>query len=159
MSEAAHDLLNGLLPERATDAKRALQDRRASGYTRAGGGGWHALLRLGQVQDKDSIRRLSARAEVAAACGTTATPLVPWTIDDLRTTVTTGLQRLGVRLEVTEAVPIHISGSRGGGAGVHQRDDWAAEKRAALDAWATHVLATIEGPSAGGNVVSLSLVG
>jgi hypothetical protein len=32
---------------------------------------------------------------------------------DLRRTVATGLQRLGVRLEVTEAVLNHISGSRG----------------------------------------------
>jgi hypothetical protein len=40
-----------------------------------------------------------------------------------------------VRLEVTEAVLNHVSGSRGGIIG-HQRHDWAAEKRAALDAWA-----------------------
>jgi hypothetical protein len=54
------------------------------------------------------------------------------------------LQRLGVRLEVTEAVLNHISGSRGGIAGVYQRHDWAAEKRAALDAWAAHVIAAAE---------------
>jgi hypothetical protein len=62
-------------------------------------------------------------------------------VHDLRRTVATGLQRLGVRLEITEAVLNHISGSRGGIAGVYQRHDWAAEKRAALDAWAAHVLA------------------
>ena len=62
--------------------------------------------------------------------------LVPWSVHDLRRTVATGLQRLGVRLEVTEAVLNHISGSRAGIAGVYQRHDWAAEKRAALDAWA-----------------------
>ena len=33
--------------------------------------------------------------------------------------------------EVTEAVLNHISGSRGGIAGVYQRHDWAGEKRAA----------------------------
>jgi hypothetical protein len=48
------------------------------------------------------------------ASGTTAAPLVPWSVHDLRRTVATGLQRLGVRLEVTEAVLNHISGSRGG---------------------------------------------
>jgi hypothetical protein len=42
------------------------------------------------------------RAKAAAASGTTAVPLVPWTLHDLRRTVATGLQRLGVRLEVTE---------------------------------------------------------
>jgi hypothetical protein len=53
--------------------------------------------------------------------------------------------RLGVRLEVTQAVLNHISGSRCGIAGVYQRHDWAAEKRAALDSWGAHVSAVIEG--------------
>jgi integrase len=66
-------------------------------------------------------------------------PLPAWTLHDLRRTVATGLQRHGVRLEVTEAVLNHVSGSRGGIVGVYQRHAWAAEKRAALDAWAVHV--------------------
>lgn len=70
--------------------------------------------------------------------------LIPWNVHDLRRTVATGLQRLGVRLEVTEAVLNHISGSRGGIAGVYQRHDWASEKRAALDSWAAHVLSAIK---------------
>ena len=74
----------------------------------------------------------------------------------MRRTVATGLQRLGVRLEVTEAVLNHISGSRGGIAGVYQRHDWAVEKRAALDAWAEHVTAVIEGQPRAGNVVKLT---
>jgi integrase len=65
---------------------------------------------------------------------------VPWRSHDIRRTVATGLQRLGVRFEVTEAVLNHVSGARSGIAGVYQRYDWAAEKRAALDAWASHVL-------------------
>jgi hypothetical protein len=64
-----------------------------------------------------------SRAKAAAASAAIATPLVPWTLHDLRRTVATGLQRLGVRLEVTEAVLNHISGSRGGIAGVYQRHD------------------------------------
>jgi len=68
-----------------------------------------------------------------------------------------GLQRLGVRLEVTEAVLNHISGSRAGIAGVYQRHDWAAEKRAALDAWATHVLAVAEQRGVTENVVKLTV--
>ena len=74
---------------------------------------------------------------------------------DLRRTVATGLQRLGVRLEVTEAVLNHISGSRGGIAGVYQRHDWAAEKRAALDSWAAHVLAIAKGSPDAHKVVTL----
>ena len=41
-----------------------------------------------------------ARAKAAAAGGVPAA-IVPWSIHDLRRTVATGLQRLGVRLEVT----------------------------------------------------------
>jgi hypothetical protein len=81
-------------------------------------------------------------------------PLVPWTLHDLRRTVATGLQRQ--RLEVTEAVLNHISGSRGGIAGVYQRHDWAAEKRAALDVWAPHVLAIAEQGTPASNVVKLA---
>ena len=100
-----------------------------------------------------------AREEAAAKANTTALPLVPWTIHDLRRTVATGLQRLGVRLEVTEAVLNHISGSRGGIAGVYQRHDWAPERRAALDAWAAHVLAIVEQRTAADNVVKLARAG
>ena len=85
----------------------------------------------------------------------TPAPLTPWNVHDLRRTVATGLQRLGVRLEVTEAVLNHISGSRGGIAGVYQRHDWAAEKRAALDSWATYVRSVVEGSIDGTNVVKM----
>jgi integrase len=78
-----------------------------------------------------------------------------WRLHDLRRTVATGLQRLGVRLEVTEAVLNHISGTRGGLAGLYQRHDWAAEKRAALEAWGKHVMAIVEGREAAANVVAL----
>lgn len=63
----------------------------------------------------------------------------PWRVHDIRRTVATNLQRLGVRFEVTEAVLNHVSGSRGGIAGVYQRHDWAEEKRAALALWAGHL--------------------
>jgi integrase len=62
-------------------------------------------------------------------------PVERFTIHDLRRTGATGLQRCGVRLEVTEAVLNHVSGSRGGIVGVYQRYNYADEKRQALDAW------------------------
>jgi integrase len=79
-----------------------------------------------------------------------------WRIHDLRRTLATGLQRLGVRLEVTEAVLNHVSGSRAGIVGIYQRHEWAAEKRAALDAWATHVMALVRGRDVACNVTALS---
>jgi integrase len=67
------------------------------------------------------------------------TELKPWRTHDLRRTVATGLQRLGVRFEVTEAVLNHVSGSKSGVAGVYQRHDWKEEKRSALEGWGRHV--------------------
>jgi integrase len=66
-------------------------------------------------------------------------PLADWRLHDLRRTAATGLQRLGHRLEVIEAVLGHVSGSRAGIVGVYQRHSFADEKRAALIAWADHV--------------------
>jgi hypothetical protein len=42
---------------------------------------------------------------------------------------------------------------------VYQRHDWAAEKRAALDAWAAHVLAIAEQQPPADNVVKLARTG
>lgn len=65
------------------------------------------------------------------------------------------LQKLGVKLEVTEAVLNHVSGSRAGIVGVYQRHEYAAEKRAALDAWARRLEAIVRGESES-NVVELA---
>ena len=73
-----------------------------------------------------------------------------WSLHDIRRTVATGMQRLGVRFEVTEAVLNHISGARGGIAGVYQRHDWKQEKRAALDAWDTMLNEIVTGKSYNG---------
>jgi integrase len=71
-------------------------------------------------------------------------PLRDWRLHDLRRTCATGLQKLGVRLEVTEAVLGHVSGSRAGIVGVYQRHRYEAEKRQALDLWARHLLGLLE---------------
>jgi integrase len=152
VSELARDLIRATLPKDA-DAEHIMRERRTS----------NALVLPGAVgtvfsgwsKSKTALDKaiIEARAKTAAKAGTTAAPALPWSIHDLRRTVATGLQRLGVRLEVTEAVLNHISGSRGGIAGVYQRHDWAAEKRAALDAWAAHVRAVAEGPATSPNVI------
>ncbi len=79
----------------------------------------------------------------------------PWTLHDLRRTVATNLQKLGIKLEVTEAVLNHVSGSRAGIVGVYQRHEYAEEKCAALDAWARRLDAIITGAEAS-NVVELA---
>jgi integrase len=86
------------------------------------------------------------KSRLDAASGVTS-----MTLHDIRRTVATGLQRLGVRLEVTEAVLNHVSGSRGGIVGVYQRHQYGDEKRQALEMWAGHVAALV-----GANVVDLA---
>ncbi|WP_296164701.1 site-specific integrase [uncultured Brevundimonas sp.] len=82
-------------------------------------------------------------------------PIDHFTLHDLRRTMATGLQRLGVRLEVTEAVLNHVAGTRGGLVGVYQRHEFLDEKRHALDAWAAEV-ERIANPTARGNVVAIN---
>jgi integrase len=91
-----------------------------------------------------------AKADLDEASG-----VKDWRLHDLRRTLATGLQRLGVRLEVTEAVLNHVSGSRAGIVGIYQRHDWKDEKRAALNAWGDHVAAVVAGREATGNVTSM----
>lgn len=67
--------------------------------------------------------------------------IAPWRLHDLRRTLATGFQRLGVRFEVTEAVLNHVGGSRAGVAGIYQRHDWRPEKRDALNLWSDHLCA------------------
>jgi integrase len=62
----------------------------------------------------------------------------PWTLHDLRRTYATNLQRLGIKLEVIEALLNHVSGTRAGIVGVYQRHAYETEMREAVttfDAW------------------------
>ena len=76
----------------------------------------------------------SPKIALDAASGVTG-----WRIHDLRRTVATGMQKLGIPLPVTEAVLGHTSGSRGGIVGVYQRHNYADEKQAALEAWGNRI--------------------
>ena len=80
--------------------------------------------------------------------------IAPWRLHDLRRTVSTVMHdRLAVQPHIVEAVLNHISGHKGGVAGVYNRAAYAAEKAAALALWAEHVLAVVEGRPA--KIVSL----
>jgi integrase len=71
-----------------------------------------------------------------------------WRMYDLRRTVATGLQQLGVRLEVTEAILGHITGPRAGIAGIYQQRKLVAEARVALLGWSDHVIKLLGGEPA-----------
>jgi integrase len=80
-----------------------------------------------------------------------------WQMHDFRRTIATNMQKLGVRLEVTEAILNHVSGaSRSDVAGVYHLHDWADEKRTALDAWAKRVAAIVEDAPPATNVVEIA---
>ena len=58
-----------------------------------------------------------------------------FTPHDLRRTFASNLQKLGIRLEVTEALLGHVSGSTGGIVGVYQRHEYGPEKGHAIQKW------------------------
>ena len=63
-----------------------------------------------------------------------------FTHHDLRRTFATNMAKLGVRLEVTEKLLNHVSGSLGGIVGVYQRHDFKDEMREAVTKWEAHLL-------------------
>ena len=79
----------------------------------------------------------------------------PWTLHDLRRTCASGMASLKIAPHVIEAVLNHKSGTIKGVARVYNRYDYAAEKRAALDAWARRLDAIVTGAEAS-NVVDFA---
>jgi integrase len=75
----------------------------------------------------------------------------PWTLHDLRRTVRTGLGKLGVQPHIAEAVINHLPPIL---VRTYDRNTYAAEKRDALDKWATH-LKTVVAQATGANVAAL----
>ncbi|ESX12018.1 site-specific integrase [Mesorhizobium sp. M0138] len=92
--------------------------------------------------------RMKLRVDKLMAKSAGETKIADWTLHDIRRTVAAGMQRLGVRMEVTEKVLNHKSGSFRGIAAIYQVDDYADEKRAALDVWGRFVMELVEGKAA-----------
>jgi integrase len=69
----------------------------------------------------------------------------PWVIHDLRRAVSTHMNEIGVTPHIVEAVLGHVSGSRGGVAGVYNLAAYEPDKRAAMLRWDQHLMAAIEG--------------
>jgi integrase len=71
-----------------------------------------------------------------------------WTLHDLRRSFVTHIsERNFAQPHVVEAIVNHISGHKGGIAGVYNRAAYAAEKRQALELWGAHISALVEGRS------------
>ncbi len=76
-----------------------------------------------------SKQRLDGRANIPG-----------WRLHDLRRTMVTGMNEMGIQPHIVEAIVNHISGHRAGVAGVYNRALYLDERRRALNAWALHVL-------------------
>jgi integrase len=69
----------------------------------------------------------------------------PWTIHDIRRTVATRMNDIGIAPHLVEAVLNHQSGSKRGVAGVYNRSSYQREVRAALAQWEDHIRALVAG--------------
>jgi integrase len=79
--------------------------------------------------------------------------LPPWRHHDFRRTLATGLQRMGVRLEVIETILGHVSGTRAGIVGTYQKHRFEAEAAEAVRRWGDHMAGLLSPAPA--NVVEL----
>jgi integrase len=68
-----------------------------------------------------------------------------WTPHDLRRSFATHAAEIGIQPHIVEAVLNHHSGHRAGVAGTYNRALYEPEKRTALERWAAHLLAIVEG--------------
>jgi integrase len=72
-------------------------------------------------------------------------PLAPWRLHDIRRSVATGMAELGVQPHIIEAILNHVSGHKGGVAGIYNRARYDREIASALALWAEHIMAAVEG--------------
>ena len=68
-----------------------------------------------------------------------------WVIHDIRRSVATGMADIGIAPHIIEAVLNHVSGHKGGVAGIYNRSSYAAEKAAALARWDEHISLIVRG--------------
>jgi integrase len=81
----------------------------------------------------------SAKKMLDSRIAATGGALPAWRLHDLRRSVVTHMAEIGIAPHIIEAVVNHVSGHKGGVAGVYNRATYAAEKRAVLEAWAHHL--------------------
>jgi integrase len=74
--------------------------------------------------------------------------LPEWRVHDIRRSVATGMADIGIQPHIIEAVLNHVSGHKGGIAGIYNRATYAKEKAEALARWDAHIAAVVkEAPS------------
>jgi integrase len=143
LSDSAISIIEAALAQEGRESRAVVfgHGARARGAPDRGFAGW-----------SKAKRELDARigqARKAAGRG----PIDPWVLHDLRRTAATAMAELGVQPHIIEELLGHISGHKAGVAGIYNRASYAAEKRQALDRWASHVDALVSGQAS--NILAL----
>jgi integrase len=133
LSDAALDILGPALAREGRDGRHVVFGEGAGGFN-----GWSRAKLL--IDERIAKARGEALAE--------------WTVHDLRRSAASGMAKLGVAPHVVDATLNHVSGTIRGVARVYNRNPYLPERRQALDLWAAHVAAIVEGRTAS-NVVTL----
>jgi integrase len=109
---------SAILGERPVNGRAPIFGKSISGFS-----GWSAAK-----------KRLDARLAKGS------TPIRPWRLHDLRRTMATRMaDELRILPHVVEAILNHRSGVVSGVAAIYNRASYRAEKREALERWATHL--------------------
>jgi integrase len=67
-----------------------------------------------------------------------------WVLHDLRRTCATRMNEIGIPPHIVEACLNHVSGAKGGVAGIYNRAAYAPEKTAAFESWARFILLILD---------------
>jgi integrase len=119
-----------------------------------------ALLAVTRVDGQDLVFSTTGETHVSgftkakAALDKTAN-VKDWRLHDFRRTGVSALAAIGFDSIVADKLLAHQPGKLSGVARVYQRHDFAKERKAALEAWAMHVLRCAEQKVGSGNVVAL----
>jgi integrase len=97
------------------------------------------VFTFGGAQPIEGFSRLKRKLDRLSGVGD------HWTWHDIRRSVATSMGDMGIAPHIVERCLNHISGSRGGVAGVYNRSELRREKGEALEAWSRHLEALIEG--------------
>lgn len=120
------------LPRVAIDLLRAVPRRDGHNVFGSGDAGFSSWLNATDALND----RIAAQGE----------PLPHWTLHDLRRSVATHMaDEIGIQPHIIEALLNHVSGHKGGVAGVYNRARYDREIASALALWAEHVTAVVEG--------------
>jgi integrase len=125
------------LPAVAVEILRSVRrkDGCLFGRSERGFNAWHS-----------GMRALNRRLAVVG------TPVTGWSLHDVRRSVRSGLGRLGIAPHIAERV---IGHAPRGVESVYDRFSYAPQIRAALQAWADHLLSIVEGRMVSENVVPM----